>query len=67
MALFVDGLQLLIDHLGVHLGGRDVAVAHQLLQRTNVCTVFQKVNCEAVAQRMRRDLLLDACSVLVML
>ena len=36
----IDGFDLLIQHMGVHLCGGDVAVAHQLLHGTDVRSVF---------------------------
>ena len=50
MAALIDALEVLVHHLGVHLGGGNIAVAHQLLQRTQVRAVFQQVDGEAVAQ-----------------
>ena len=67
MAFFINGLQLLIDHMCVELSRRNIAMTHELLQRTKIRTVFQKVYCKAVPQRMGRDFFIDMCSSLVML
>ena len=67
MAFFVDRLQSLVDQLGIHLGGGDIAVTHQLLDRTHIGAIFQQMHSEAVAQRMRCDLLLDMSCTLVIL
>lgn len=67
MALFVDGFQLLIDHVGIHLSRGNVAVTHQLLQGAEVCAVFQQMHREAVPQGVGRDVLLNARLFLVAL
>ena len=67
MTLFVNRFQLLIDHVGIHLGGGNVAVPHQLLQRAKVSTVFKKMYCKAVTQRVGRDLLFDMRGSLIVL
>ena len=67
MALFVDGFQLLIDHVGIHLSRGYVAVTHQLLQGAEVGAVFQQMHCEAMPQGVGRDILLNARLFLVAL
>ena len=59
MTLLIYVFDLLIDHVGIKLGGRNIAVAHKLLQRPKVRTVLQQMHRKAVAQGMRRDLLFD--------
>ena len=67
MAFFVYRAQFLVDHMGIHLRGGDVAMPHQLLERTDVSAVFQKVYGEAVSKRMGSDLLLYPGFILVVL
>lgn len=67
MTFFIDGSQLLIDHVGVHLGGGNIAVTHQLLQRAEVGAVFQQMHREAVPQSVGRDILLNARLLLIAL
>ena len=49
MTFFVDGFQLLVDHVGVNLGRGYVAVPHQLLQGAEIRAVFQQMYRETVA------------------
>lgn len=67
MTFFIDGSQLLINHVGVHLGRGNVAVTHQLLQGTQVSAVFQQMHREAVPQGVGRDVFLDARFFLIAL
>ena len=64
VAFFVDSLQLLIDHVCVHLCGGNITVAHELLKRAKVSAVFQQMHRKAMAQRMGCDILLNMCSSL---
>ena len=41
MAALIDALEVLVHHLGVHLGGGDIAVAHQLLQGVVDCALVE--------------------------
>ena len=67
MKFGIHGFQLRVYHIGIYLGGGDVTVTHQLLDRTNIGTVLQKMHCEAVTQRMRRYFLFDVSRYLIML
>ena len=42
-------------------------MTHKLLNRVEVCTIFQQVHCKAVTQCMGRDVLVDMCSLLIVL
>lgn len=52
MALIIDRLELLLDQLGIDLGGGNVAVPHHLLDGMEIRTVLQQMGREAVAQGM---------------
>ena len=67
MAFFVYGFDLVIDHMGIHLGGGNIAVAQQLLQSIQIRAIFQKMHGEAVAQGVWRDLLFDMGGGLIVL
>ena len=67
MTFFIDTFDFLIDHVCVHLRGRNITVAHQFLQRTQICAVFQKMNGKTVAERVGGDLFVDMCSGLLVL
>ena len=63
--MLVHRFNLLIYHLGVNLGGGDIAVSHQLLQGAQISTVFQKMNRKAVAQSMGGNILLNMGFLLI--
>ena len=65
MTLPVNGLNLLAHHLSIFLRRRNVTVPHQFLKHPQISSVFQQVNCEAMAQRMGRYLLFDSGSHLI--
>ena len=67
MTLFVDRFQLVIDQVRIHLGRRNIAVTHQLLDRSQISTIFQQMHCKAVAQRVGRDLLINVGGSLIVL
>ena len=48
---FCSGLSI-VDHVQVHLGCAEVLVAEQVLDRTDVRSLFQKVGGKRVSQRM---------------
>src|SRR5699024_1147792 len=54
MVLMVYRLEVLLDQLGVDLGGGNVAVAKHLLDGAKIGAVFQEVRREAVAQGVGR-------------
>ena len=56
MALQHQGLEALVEDVGVDLGGGDVGVAEKRLDRAQVGAVREQVRGEGVAQRVRRDL-----------
>ena len=49
MTFLINALDFLVDQVGIHLGRRDVAVAHKLLQGAEISAVFQQVHCKTVA------------------
>src|SRR5690606_21035145 len=49
-----------VEHVGVDLRGGDVLVPEQLLDGADVVAVLEQVGGEGVAQRVRRDRLVDA-------
>jgi hypothetical protein len=49
-----------LEHVRVDHGGTDVAVAKQLLHSPDARAALQQVCCEAVAEGVGRDMLLDA-------
>ena len=55
MGLVIDVLQLLLNDMGVDLGGGDIRVAQHLLDGAQVGAVFQQVDGEAVAQGVGCD------------
>ena len=55
----IDVLEVLLDELGIDLRGRNIAVTEHLLNGAEVCAVFKQVRREAVAQGVRRDILID--------
>lgn len=59
MRLLIYGLQLLLDHMSVYLGGGDVCVSQHLLNGAQVSAIFQQMYREAVPQRMGRHVLAD--------
>ena len=67
MIFVVDSLQILLDQLRIDLRGGNVAVAEHLLDRAKICTVFEQMRREAVAERMRRDILFDMRFFLIIL
>ena len=60
MALLVHGLDFLIDHMGIQLRGGDITMPHQFLERTQIGSVFQQVDCKAVPQRVGGDFFFNA-------
>ena len=54
-----------ISNVGVNLGCRNVGVAEQGLDGAEVCAVHEKVCSERVAERMRGNVLGNACEASV--
>ena len=50
-----QALQALLDHMGIDLRGRDIGMAEQRLDDTQVGAVVQQVAREGMTQHMRRD------------
>ena len=67
MRLPIDVSQRIRYQLGIKHGGGDIGMTEHLLHRSEVRTVFQKMGGKGMAQHMRRDVLLDACRLLIML
>ena len=53
-------LEMRVGHVGVDLGGGDIAVPQHRLNRAQVGTIHQQVGSERVAQSVRGDMLGDA-------
>jgi len=56
MVVLDQGLEPLVEHVGVNLGCRYIGVAEHLLQRPEVGAVVQQVGGEGMAQDVGRDL-----------
>ena len=67
MVLVVDFFQVFPVDVGINLGGGDVGVAEHLLDRPEIGAGVEKMSGKGVADRVRRDLLLQggAADVLV--
>ena len=65
MAFFVYGFEFLVDHLGVQLRRRNIAMTHQLLNGIQIRTILQQMHCKAVAQCVGRNLFIDVRLALV--
>ena len=63
----VNILQLLFYNMCVDLCGGNVCVAQHLLNRVQVCPVFQQMRSKGVAQHMGRNVLFDFCLLLIIL
>ena len=63
----VDILELLLDHVGINLGGRDVRMAQHLLNGAQIRPVLQQVGGEGVAQGVGRDVLFNLRLLLIVL
>ena len=59
MALIIDGFQLLLHQLSIHLSGRNIAVPHHLLNGMKVRPIFQQMGRKTVAQSVRRNILIN--------
>ena len=59
MVFVIDCLEILRDKLRIDLRGGNIAVAEQFLNGAQIRAVLQQVRCEAVAQCVRRDILVD--------
>jgi hypothetical protein len=57
--LCVQTLQALPSYVGVYLGCRQISVAEEHLDRTQVSPVVEQVGGKRMAQGMRGDMLLD--------
>lgn len=56
----VHFLEMRVGHVGVDLGGGDIAMPQHRLNRAQVGTIHQQVGSERVAQSVRGDMLGDA-------
>ena len=63
----VDILQLLVDQLGIDLGGRNVRVSQHLLDGVEIRAVFQQMGGKGVAQGVRGDFCLNSGLLLIVL
>ena len=63
----VDILQLLVDQLGIDLGGRNVRVSQHLLDGVEIRAVFQQMGGKGVAQGVRGDFCLNSSLLLIVL
>ena len=61
MKFFVDVVKVAVGNVGVDLGGADVGMAKQGLDRADIGAVREKVSGEAVSYYMRSDLLGNTC------
>ena len=59
MRFVVNVLELFFDELRIDLSRRNIGVAKHFLDRVDVRAVFQQMRREGVAERMRRDILVD--------
>ncbi len=50
-----QAFQPLLDHMGINLGSRDIAVAEQGLHDAQIGTIVQQMARERVAQHVRAD------------
>ncbi len=57
--------KLLIDHLSIDLGGRDICMAQHFLNGFQIRTVFQQVDSKGMPQGVRGNVLVDACLILI--
>ena len=67
MGFVVDILQLLVDQLGIDLGGRNVRVSQHLLDGVEIRAVFQQMGGKGVAQGVRGDFCLNSGLLLIVL
>ena len=67
MALIIDGFQLLLHQLSIHLSGRNIAVPHHLLNGMKVRPIFQQMGRKTVAQSVRRNILINMSLFLIAL
>ena len=65
MRLVIDVLQLLFHKLGIDLRRGDIRMAEHFLDRMDIGAVFQKMCGKGMAQRMRRDVLIDVRLLLI--
>ena len=55
MRTFVDLREAFTGEMGIDLGGTNVGMAQHLLYAAQVCSSFQQMRGERVAQHMRRS------------
>ena len=67
MTLVVYRFQMLLDQLRIDLSGGDIAVAHHFLDGMEIRTVFKQMGGKAMAQGVRRNILVDVCLLLIAL
>ena len=60
LKLVVHFLEMRVGHVGIDLGGGDIAVPQHRLNRAQVGAIHQQVGGERVAQSVRSDMLGDA-------
>lgn len=60
LKFIVHFLEMRVGHVGVDLGGGDIAMPQHRLDRTQIGTIHQQVGSERVAQSVRGDMLGDA-------
>src|SRR5678815_2154078 len=65
METFVNLLESFPNDMRVDLGCRNLRVAEHHLYRPKVCTAFQQVSRERMAEDMRRDVLTNPCLICV--
>ena len=65
MRLVIDILQLLLDQMGVNLGGGNICVSQHLLNGTQIRAIFQKMGRKGVTQGMGGNILVDLGLLLI--
>ena len=60
MEFVVNLFEMMIRDVGIDLGGRNIGVAEQGLNRTKVCAIHEKVRSEGMPERVWTDMLGDA-------
>ena len=66
LKLVVYFLEMRVGHVGVDLGGGDIAMPQHRLDRTQIGTIHQQVGSERVAQSVRGDMLSNACRLSIL-